>query len=161
MIMKSIKGFIWATMVVVLGLTLTLTAAAQTIQVKPTVETDPVVSSGNAANDSCVWIHPTDPSQSTILGTDKKAGLIVYDLAGHQIQHLSDIRPNNVDIRYNFPLGPTFPFGVFVAQDNSNSPGNQNFKLVPWEGIAKKAVPVLAMDPTWDPRAVGAEGSTD
>jgi 3-phytase len=99
------KGCIRATMVVVLGLTLTLTAAAQTVEVKPTVETDPVPSKGDAADDPCVWIHPTDPALSTIIGTDKKAGLAVYDLAGHQLQYLPDMRPNNVDIRYNFLLG--------------------------------------------------------
>jgi len=41
-----------------------------------------------------------------------------------------------------FGLGPRFPNGVFVAQDDKNSDGasgsraNQNFKLVPWEAIA-------------------------
>jgi 3-phytase len=32
-------------------------------------------------------------------------------------------------------LGPALPHGVFVAQDGSNSGGNQNFKLVPLERI--------------------------
>lgn len=33
-------------------------------------------------------------------------------------------------------LGPAFPFGVFVTQDDTNGPsGNQNFKLVPWQDI--------------------------
>jgi 3-phytase len=61
----------------------------------------------------------------------------------------------------NFPLGPGFPFGVFIAQDHNNNPGNQNFKLVPWEAIAQKATPALTMEPTWDPRTVGANRSTD
>jgi 3-phytase len=34
-------------------------------------------------------------------------------------------------------LGPAFPQGVFVAQDGKNQGGNQNFKLVPWQAIAK------------------------
>jgi 3-phytase len=34
-------------------------------------------------------------------------------------------------------LGPAFPQGVFVAQDGKNEGGNQNFKLVPWQMIAK------------------------
>jgi 3-phytase len=352
-------------MVLGLGLTLTLTATAQTVQVRPTVETDPVPSRGDAADDPCVWIHPTDPALSTIIGTDKKAGLAVYDMAGHQLQYLPDMQPNNVDIRYNFPLGekrvalvglsdrinntlrffqvdpqtrmlqsasrgirmgidvygfclyhsphsgkyyafvsakngtiqqwelfdngtgavdatevrnfdvgsqtegcvaddeyavlylaeenkgiwkygaeletgtartlvdktgqqghlkadveglslyyasdgtgyliassqgadkfvvyrregsneyvmtfkvvagngldavsvtdgldvlnfplgPAFPFGAFIAQDGNNAPGNQNFKLVPWEAIANKTTPALTIDPTWDPRAIGA-----
>ncbi len=32
-------------------------------------------------------------------------------------------------------LGPAFPYGVFVAQDDANTGGNQNFKLVPWQHI--------------------------
>jgi 3-phytase len=35
-------------------------------------------------------------------------------------------------------LGPTFPHGVFVAQDGSNDNGNQNFKLVPLQLIIGK-----------------------
>jgi 3-phytase len=34
-------------------------------------------------------------------------------------------------------LGPAFPQGVFVAQDGRNDDGNQNFKLVPWEAVAR------------------------
>jgi myo-inositol-hexaphosphate 3-phosphohydrolase len=40
---------------------------------------------------------------------------------------------------YEGYLGPSFPFGVFVCQDNNNSlpgtSGNQNFKLVRWEAL--------------------------
>jgi 3-phytase len=73
--------------------------------VTATVETEPVPSAGDAAADPAIWVHPTDPAQSTILATDKKSGLIVYDLSGHQIQYVQDGPMNNVDVRYNFPLG--------------------------------------------------------
>ena len=35
--------------------------------------------------------------------------------------------------------GPNFPHGLMVAQDGRNvfPPENQNFKLVPWEHVAK------------------------
>ncbi|RMG61678.1 MAG: phytase, partial [Calditrichaeota bacterium] len=79
--------------------------AAQTVSVTPILETDPVPSSGDAADDACIWIHPTDPSQSLIIATDKTSGLLVYDLNGHQLQYLASGEPNNVDLRYNFPLG--------------------------------------------------------
>jgi myo-inositol-hexaphosphate 3-phosphohydrolase len=40
---------------------------------------------------------------------------------------------------YQGYLGPSFPFGLFVCQDNNNSTpgtsGNQDFKLVPWEAL--------------------------
>jgi myo-inositol-hexaphosphate 3-phosphohydrolase len=80
-------------------------AIAQSSQVSATVETQPVPSSGDAADDPAIWVHPTDPSLSTIIGTDKEGGLAVYDLDGDQIQYISGIRPNNVDLRYDFPLG--------------------------------------------------------
>ena len=80
-------------------------AGAQTTEVTATVETDPVPSSGDAADDPAIWVHPTDPSLSTIIGTDKEGGLVVYDLSGSQLQYISGIRPNNVDIRHGVPLG--------------------------------------------------------
>ena len=54
-----------------------------------------------------------------------------------------------------FPLGSAFPQGVFVAQDNTDNSGRQNFKLVPWNSIAMGANPFLTVDTSWDPRAVG------
>ena len=68
-------------------------------------ETAPVPHSGDAADDPAIWVHPTDPSLSTIIGTDKLGGLAVYDLAGKQLFYYADSSPNNVDVRYKFPLG--------------------------------------------------------
>ncbi len=81
-----------------------LPALAQTAQVSATVETDPVPSGGDA-DDPAIWVHPSDPQLSTIIGTDKEGGLAVHDLDGNQIQYVSGIQPNNVDIRHDFPLG--------------------------------------------------------
>ncbi|HEY0686383.1 MAG TPA: phytase [Steroidobacter sp.] len=69
------------------------------------VETEPVASANDAADDPAIWVHPTDPSRSLIIGTDKKNGLDVYDLAGKRVQSLPDGRMNNIDIRYGFALG--------------------------------------------------------
>ena len=77
---------------------------AQTTQVSATVETDPVPGGGDA-DDAAIWVHPSDPDRSTIIGTDKESGLGVYDLSGTQIQFVTGIQPNNVDIRHDFPLG--------------------------------------------------------
>ncbi len=73
--------------------------------VRSTVETDPVPHDGDAADDPAIWVHPDDPSRSTVIGTDKRGGLGVYSLDGRQIQYLADGDLNNVDVRYNFPLG--------------------------------------------------------
>ncbi|MEH2422652.1 MAG: phytase [Nostoc sp.] len=61
----------------------------------------------------------------------------------------------------NVPLGPNFPFGLFVTQDGSNEPAktidgenvNSNFKLVPWQNIANALPKSLNIDTTsYDPR---------
>lgn len=73
------------------------------LSVYATIETNPTVNSGDSADDMAIWIHPTDPSLSTIVGTDKPGNLEVYDLAGNVLQRIP-IKTNNVDLRYNFPL---------------------------------------------------------
>ena len=69
-----------------------------------TVETTPTVNTGDTSDDIAIWIHPTDPSLSTIIGTDKNGNLEVYDLSGAVLQRIP-FQTNNVDLRYNFPLG--------------------------------------------------------
>jgi 3-phytase len=59
---------------------------------------------GDAADDPAIWVHPSNPSLSMVIGTDKKGGLAVYDLAGQQLQYLPDGNINNVDLRTGFPL---------------------------------------------------------
>lgn len=89
--------------------------------VEATVETDQVPNDGDAADDVCIWIHPSDTSQSTIIATDKKGGIIVYDLAGRELQYLADGNMNNVDIRYNFPLGDKHVAIVSASNRTNNS----------------------------------------
>ncbi|HEY3216905.1 MAG TPA: phytase [Candidatus Eisenbacteria bacterium] len=70
------------------------------------IETEPVPHAGDAADTPAIWVHPTDPEKSLVLGTDKHGGLMVYDLDGSQRQLVSDrSRPNDVDVLYDFPLG--------------------------------------------------------
>lgn len=71
----------------------------------PALETAPVNSEDDAADDSAVWVHPEDPARSTIIGTDKRRGLVVYDLDGTILQQIPDGRMNNVDVLYGFDLG--------------------------------------------------------
>ncbi|MFH1176874.1 MAG: phytase [Acidobacteriota bacterium] len=80
--------------------------------VQSTVTTGPCHSAGDACDDTAIWIHPTDPSQSVIIGDDKKGGLVLWNLAGEEIQFIDGNKyMNNVDIRYNFPLTGTFASG--------------------------------------------------
>ncbi len=70
-----------------------------------TAETTPVPHGGDAADDAAIWLHPTDLSQSTVIGSDKQGGLGVYGLNGQQLFFYSGGRPNGVDLRHNFLLG--------------------------------------------------------
>ena len=81
-------------------------APAQTkyVTVKPAMETDPVASFGDAADDPAIWVHPTNPELSTIIGAQKQRGVNVYDLDGRLLQSREDGRINNVDLRYGFSL---------------------------------------------------------
>jgi 3-phytase len=75
-------------------------------RVRPAVETQPVSSD---ADDPAIWIHPTDPSRTLIVGTDKvqqTGGLFVFGLDGGIRQVVAPLdRPNNVDVEYAMPLG--------------------------------------------------------
>src|SRR5690606_33806904 len=63
------------------------------------VETTPVSSFGDAADDPAIWANPDDPAASLVIATDKKAGLYVYDMQGQVVQFLPDGKMNNVDLR--------------------------------------------------------------
>ncbi len=89
--------------------------------VSPSVETDPVPASGDSADDPAIWVHPTDPALSTIIGTQKQGGFVVYDLHGKEIQYAADGSMNNVDLRYNFPLGGTQVALVAFSNRNDHS----------------------------------------
>jgi len=89
--------------------------------VSPTMETEPVDTAGDAADDPAIWVHPTDPSLSLIIGTQKQGGLYTYDLSGRVVQYLKDGRLNNVDLRYNFPLGGESVALVAATNRTNNS----------------------------------------
>lgn len=73
--------------------------------VTPTVETHPVPNVGDAADDPAIWVDARNPARSVVIGTDKRAGLAVYDMRGEELQYLEVGRQNNVDLREGFTLG--------------------------------------------------------
>ena len=68
-------------------------------RVLPVVETVPVASTEDAADDPAIWINPDNPEASLIIGTDKQSGLYVYGLDGSERQYLKLGFTNNVDLR--------------------------------------------------------------
>ncbi len=61
-------------------------------------------------DDPAIWVHPTDPARSLVIGTVKTAApagaIVVFDVEGRIRQVVPGIdRPNNVDVEYGVPLG--------------------------------------------------------
>lgn len=90
------------------GQTIKLPASARPAPlptVQPSRQTEPVARLGDAADDPAIWVHPERPADSRVLATNKKQGLLVYDLQGRQRQLLESGRLNNVDLRQRIRVG--------------------------------------------------------
>ncbi len=97
-------------------------SVAQMAVVQPVIISDTV---RHDTDDPAIWINPTDPTKSLILGTDKDAdgALYVFDLQGKVIpgkvvRPLN--RPNNVDIVYGLMLSGK-PTDVAVVTERGTS----------------------------------------
>ena len=94
----------------------TTNTVAKTAHVYANRQTTPVAAFGDAADDPAIWVHPKDASKSLVLGTDKRRGLMVYNLAGEQTQALEVGRVNNVDVRQNSNIDN--PSQTLIAASN-------------------------------------------
>lgn len=61
-------------------------------------------------DDPAIWVNPSDPSRSLVLGTNKvgapRGALVVFGLDGRIRQTIENLdRPNNVDVEYGLRLG--------------------------------------------------------
>jgi myo-inositol-hexaphosphate 3-phosphohydrolase len=66
-------------------------------------ETVPVTHAGDTADDPAIWVHPTEPARSLVIGNDKKGALETYDLSGSLVQRITGATTfwGNVDVRDN------------------------------------------------------------
>jgi len=56
-------------------------------------------------DDFCIWVHPQDRAQSTVIASDKSASkLFVYDLDRKVLQMISVPKPGNIDLRQQVTL---------------------------------------------------------
>ncbi len=89
--------------------------------VMPRAQTEQVARLGDVADDPAIWVHPSDPARSRVLGTNKKQGLMVYDLQGRQLQFLESGRLNNVDLRQRVPMeGGAVDLAVASQRDDNS-----------------------------------------
>jgi 3-phytase len=97
---------------------------AATVSVTASGETEPVGEANqDAADDPAIWRNPADPAQSLIVATDKKAGLLVYDLSGKRLFADGSGRVNNVD------LADAGDLGVIVVASDRNDPANARLRV--------------------------------
>lgn len=122
---RSVLGLLAFSLLVLAGCDQTPSsgeASAPTLPgVTAKVETQPVQSEGDAADDPEIWVHPSQPEKSLVLGTDKKAGLYVYRLDGSVLQFQPAGRLNNVDLRQGVQLAAGTTADVAGATNRSSN----------------------------------------
>jgi 3-phytase len=110
---------------------------APTASVQARGETAAVgTANADAADDPAIWRNPADPAASLIVGTDKKAGLYVYDLTGKQLSFIDAGRVNNVDLR---DMGGA---GIIVAASDRNDPLNAKLALFRLDPVRRTLKPL-------------------
>jgi 3-phytase len=92
------------------------------IVAQPTLSTDTVRTS---VDDAAIWIHPTDPSKSLLLGTDAgffgdSSGIHVWNLDGTRQQRIVVNLPQHIDVRYGMQLaGQATDIAVVAMRDHN------------------------------------------
>jgi 3-phytase len=80
-------------------------ASAPTHVATAAAETDPAGAAGDTVDDITIWAHPTDRTQSLVIGANHgEATVEVYDLSGRRLQRIETRGTNNIDSRTGFPL---------------------------------------------------------
>ena len=102
------------------------TAAAAIDDVPPATPVVPRVQTAasvqDAASDVAIWVHPTDPGRSLVIGAGGTAGLETFRLDGASVQRLPTPQVDLVDVRHGVALQDRTvnrteeSFGVIVDQ---------------------------------------------
>ncbi|WP_353205437.1 phytase [Sphingomonas sp.] len=110
---------------------------APTAAVQARGQTEAVgTANADAADDPAIWRNPADPAASLIVGTDKKAGLYVYDLHGKQRSFIDAGRVNNVDLR---DMGAA---GIIVAASDRSDPLSAKLALFRLDPVSATLIPL-------------------
>lgn len=103
--------------------------------VAASAETDPVDSTSDAADDPAIWRNAANPAASLVIGTDKQAGIHVYDLAGRRLSFTPAARLNNVDLRETGGR-------VIVAASDRADKAQAHVALFTLDTVARRLVPM-------------------
>ncbi len=119
---------------------------------QPAVVTQPLP---HDTDDPAIWIHPTDPTKSLIIGTDKDTdgGLYVYDLDGKIIKKSEVLkRPNNVDVAYGLLInGKKVDIAVTTERESNKI---RIFSLPDLTAIDKGGIEVFVSETERDPMGI-------
>ena len=75
------------------------------VVVAAAAETTPERTGCDAADDPAVWVDPVDPSNSLIIGANKRESLSVFRLDGQRVSERQTGGSNNVDVRGGISVG--------------------------------------------------------
>ncbi|OAZ04030.1 phytase [Flavobacterium succinicans] len=119
---------------------------------KPTVVTETVL---HDTDDPAIWIHPTNPQESLVIGTDKDTdgGLYVFNLQGKIIKKSETIkRPNNVDIAYGLQIDGVLTDIAVTTERETNK--IRIFSLPDLKPLDNGGIPVFEGEMERDPMGI-------
>ena len=115
----------------------------ETVSVMAQAETTPVATLDDAADDPAIWRNRRNPDQSLIIGTDKRAGIHVYELNGKSVGFTPSPRLNNVDLRSKVKFGRKSV--VIVAASDRADEANAKIALFTLDTKARALVPLTSL----------------
>ena len=113
---------------------------ARGIPVTASAQTVPVASTDDAADDPAIWVNRANPAASLIVGTDKQAGLHVYDLSGAERSFLPTGRVNNVALLDGVTIGGEE--AILVAASDRENPLTAHVSLFRLDGASGELTPL-------------------
>jgi 3-phytase len=128
------------------------------------VETATASGSGDVVDDPAILIHPTTPSSSVIVTTNKdysNGGIYVYDLGGTLVESESVGNAyNNVDTEYNFGGTAQSPTYSNIIGATGRESGDLHFWTYDWSDSADEMTAIGTIDTGWDPNVNEPYGFT-
>jgi 3-phytase len=107
------------------------------------------------SDDPAIWIDPSDPARSLVIGTDKGGALFAFDLSGKRVADRTVRgleRPNNVDVEYGLRWGEG---SIDIAACTERDAGRMRvFRMPSLEPIDGGGIELFAGEPDRRPMGI-------
>lgn len=125
------------------NLTAIFNQSVNSVTVSPAAST--VGSPGGEAEDAAIWVHPTDPARSVVIGAYRAGWVMVWNMQGVELQRIDQgTTVKYVDVRYNVQMGAET---VDVAAANLRDAGQAAvFKINPHYTGADVLIPIASRE---------------